>query len=447
MIQEECGVMGAYDFDGGDVAFDIYHGLYSLQHRGQESCGIVTNDYVKLYNVRGKGLVNEVFDKYNLVTLKGNIGVGHVRYGGDETAAIPPIMSRYCKGTMTIAMNGQLTNYDALRTELEARGAIFQSTSHAELVMNMVAIARTKTHSAEEAVIAAAKKLKGAFSIVVMSPKKLLAVRDPLGVRPLSVGRCGNRYFISSETAAFDVLRAQRVFDVLPGELIKIDETGVNHFPYDRRKKTGHCIFEFVYFARPDSVVDGRGVNSVRIDIGRELYKAQPVEADLVVGVPASGLQFALGYSYASGIPYGIGLVKNSYVGRTFIKETDEARYEAVYVKLNALRDAIEGKNIVLVDDSIVRGTTCANLVKMLKDGGAKSVHMRIASPPFLWQCDFGTDIPDRKHLIAANMPIEQIKNHIGADSLAYLPLEAFETLGFSPDEYCMNCFTGKKPE
>ena len=446
MIQEECGVMGAYDFDGGDIAFDIYHGLYSLQHRGQESCGIVTNNYVKLFNVKGKGLVNEVFDKYNRETLKGNIGVGHVRYGGDETAAIPPIMSRYCKGTMTLAMNGQLTNYDRLRNELEQRGAIFQSTSHAEIVMNMIAVARTKTHSAEDAVIAAAKKLEGAFSIVVMSPKKLIAVRDPLGVRPLALGRRDNRYYFASETAAFDVIRAQKVCDVLPGELIKIDETGVNHIRYDERKPA-HCVFEFVYFARPDSRVDGISVHETRIGIGRELYKAAPVKADLVVGVPDSGLQFALGYSYESGIPFGHGLYKNSYVGRTFIKETQEARTEAVSVKLNAMRDAIAGKDIVLVDDSIVRGTTCANLVKMIKDGGAKSVHMRIASPPFLWQCDFGTDIPDRKHLIAANMSVEQIKNHIGADSLAYLPIEAFDRVGLKPDEYCMACFTGKKPE
>lgn len=448
MIQEECGVFGAYDFDGKDVGADIYHGLYTLQHRGQESCGIVTNDYVKLYSVKGKGLVNEVFTKDNLATLKGKIGVGHVRYGAGEDEAVPPIQSRYCKGTMTLAMNGHIYNYEQLRSELEQRGAIFQSSSHAEMVMNMIAVARTKTHSAEEAVLSAIKRLKGAYSIVLMSPKKLIAVRDPLGIRPLSVGKRGNRYYIASETAAFEVIRAERLFDVLPGELIKIDETGVNHYTdYVGKVQPAHCVFEHVYFARPDSYLDGTNVYRARVDIGRELFKACPAEADMVMGVPSSGLHFALGYSYESGIPYGDGLVKNSYVGRTFIKSTDEARYEAVHIKLSALRGAIEGKDVVMVDDSIVRGTTCANLVRLIKDGGARKVHMRIASPPFLYPCKFGTDIPDRSQLLAARMTVEQMREHIGADSLGFLPVEAFARVGLKPDEYCSACFTGKNPK
>lgn len=450
MLHEECGVMGAYDFDGGNVALDIYHGLYTLQHRGQESCGIVTNDYVKLYNIKGKGLVNEVFTKDNIAGMKGKIGVGHVLYGytGEENDGIQPIVSRYCKGSMTIAMNGTITNYDELRAELEHRGAIFQSSSHAEMVMNMVAVARTKTHSAEEALLATAEKLRGSFSIVLMSPKKLMAVRDRYGFKPLSLGKRGNCYYFASETAAFDVLRARTVCDVKPGELIKIDETGVTHFEgLVGKAKTAQCVFEFVYFARPDSYIDGKSVYQSRIDIGRELFKACPAEADVVVGVPSSGLHFALGYSYESGIRYADGLVKNSYVGRTFIKGTDEVRREAVSVKLNALRGAIEGKDIVLVDDSIVRGTTCANLIKLMKDGGARKVHMRIASPPFVYSCPYGTDIPDRKYLAAVRMSIDEIRADIGADSLGYLPIEALKKVGLGDDRYCAACFTGKYPD
>ncbi len=450
MIQEDCGVMGAYDFDGGDVAYDLYHGLYTLQHRGQESCGIVTNAYVKLNTVKGAGLVNEVFDKDKLAALKGKIGVGHVQYGStDENNAIPPIVSRYCKGTMTVAMNGYITNYDELRAGLETRGAIFQSTSHTEMIMNLIAVARTHTHSAEEAVLETVKSLKGAYSIIVMSPRKLIAVRDPYGFRPLSVGKRGNRYFFASESAAFDVIRAERLFDVKPGELIKIDENGLTHYNERVGKVSpAPCIFEYVYFARPDSYLDdGKSVYRTRVDIGKALYKACPAEADMVVGVPDSGLHFALGYSYASGIPYGVGLVKNSYVGRTFIRNTDEVRYEAVSIKLNALRGAVEGKNIVLVDDSIVRGTTSANLIKLMKDGGAKQVHMRIASPPFLWRCKYGTDIPDREHLIAARMSLDEIRDHVGADSLGYLPVEAFDEIGLSLSDHCAACFTGKYPD
>lgn len=449
MLHEECGVMGAYDFDGGDVAIDIYHGLYTLQHRGQESCGIVTNDYVKLYTIKNKGLVNEVFTKENLGTLKGKIGVGHVLYGytGEENDGIQPIVSRYCKGSMTIAMNGTITNYDELRSELEHRGAIFQSSSHAEMVMNMVAVARTQTHSAEEALAATAARLQGSFSIVLMSPKKLIAVRDRYGFKPLSLGKRGNCYFFASETSAFDVIRARTVCDVKPGELVKIDETGVTHYDDNVGKVTpAQCIFEYVYFARPDSYIDGKSVYQARIDIGRELYKACPAEADVVVGVPSSGLHFALGYAYESGIRYADGLVKNSYVGRTFIKGTDEVRREAVSVKLNALRGAIDGKDVVLVDDSIVRGTTSANLIRLMKDGGARKVHMRIASPPFIHSCPYGTDIPDRKYLAAVRMTIDEICADIGADSLGYLPMTAFDRVGLC-GRYCDACFTGNYPD
>lgn len=449
MIHEECGVIGAYDFGGGDVAMDLYHGLYTLQHRGQESCGIVTNSYVSLHTVKGKGLVNEVFTKDNLATLKGNIGVGHVLYGytGEQSDGVQPIVSRYCKGSMTVALNGTITNYDELRDELERRGAIFQSSSHAELVMNLIAVARTQTHSAEDAVLKTAAKLNGAYSMVVMSPKKLMAIRDRYGFKPLSLGKRGDAYYFASETAAFDVIHAQTLCDVKPGELIKIDDGGVTHFTDGVGKTpTAQCIFEFVYFARPDSFIDGKSVYRARVDIGRELYKAAPAQADVVIGVPSSGLHFALGYSYASGIEYADGIVKNSYVGRTFIKGTDEIRKEAVSIKLNALRGAIEGKDVVLVDDSIVRGTTSANLIRLIKDGGANKVHMRIASPPFMYSCPYGSDIPDRKLLAAVRMDIEGIRQSIGADSLGYLPMEAFARVGLDC-RFCNACFTGNYPD
>lgn len=448
-VNEACGVMGAYDFDGGDVAMDLYHGLYTLQHRGQESCGIVTNDYVRLYHVKNKGLCNEVFNKENLASLKGKIGVGHVLYGytGEENDGVQPIVSRYCKGSMTVAMNGTITNYDELRSELERRGAIFQSSSHAEMVMNLIAVARTQCKSAEQAVLNVSARLKGAFSIIVMSPKKLIAVRDRYGFKPLSLGKRGNTYFFASETAAFDVIKAKSVCDVKPGELIKIDDAGVTHYDdFVGKVPSALCVFEYVYFARPDSYLAGKSVYDTRINIGRELYKAQPAEADIVIGVPSSGLHFALGYSYESGIPYADGLVKNSYVGRTFIKGTDELRREAVSIKLNAMRGAIEGKNVVLIDDSIVRGTTCANLVRMIKDGGAKSVHMRIASPPFIYSCPYGSDIPDREQLAAVRMSVEQIREFIGADSLGYLPIEAFARVGLDSG-FCDACFTGNYPD
>ncbi|MCH5351002.1 MAG: amidophosphoribosyltransferase [Clostridiales bacterium] len=448
MVKEYCGVMGAYDFDGLDVALDLYHGLYTLQHRGQESAGIVTNDYVALHQIKGPGLVNEVFTKDNLPTLKGKIGVGQVQYGSnDPNDAVLPIQSRYCKGTMTLAMNGFISNYDELRSELEQRGAIFQSTSHAEMIMNMIAVARITSHSAEAAVAQAVSKLKGAFSIIVMSPRKLIAVRDPYGFRPLALGKRGNRYYFASESVVFDVLKAHHLCDVRPGEVIKIDDTGVTHYEEGLGKRPALCVFEHVYFARPDSVLDGNSVAKARIDIGRELFKAHPAEADVVIGVPDSGLYFSLGYSYESGIPYGFGLVKNSYVGRTFIRSTDEIRTEAVSLKLNPLREVLEGKDVVIVDDSIVRGTTSANLIRLIKQGGARKVHMRIASPPFLWKCNYGTDIPDRSGLIAARMTVDQICEHIGADSLGFLPLDAIERVGLNPKLHCMACFTGKYPD
>lgn len=447
-VREECGVFGFYDFDGFDVAKMTYYGLYALQHRGQESCGIAVNDDGTIRVHKDMGLVNEVFDSEKIAALKGTIAVGHVRYsttGEGSRENIQPLVSRYVKGSLTIAHNGNLTNAANLRESLENEGAIFQSSSDTEVIMHLAAHARTRTKSIEEAMISVTKELKGAFSLVVMSPRKLMGIRDPKGYRPLCIGKLKNSYVLASETAALDVIRATFVRDVEPGELVMIDSSGkLTSIKYANDPKPSLCIFEYIYFARPDSIIDGISVYSARVEAGKLLAAAHPVAADIVVGVPDSGLNFAIGYAQASGIPYGEGLVKNRYTGRTFIKPTQEEREISVSIKLNVLRHNIEGKRVILIDDSIVRGTTCANIIKMLKEAGATEVHMRIASPPFLWPCYFGTDIPSRKDLIAVNYSVEEIRQKIGADSLGYMPQDQLKNMGLKQQGgYCDACFTG----
>lgn len=448
-VHEECGVLGFYDVDGYSVAHELYHGLYALQHRGQESCGIVTNDDAKLHQIRECGLVSEVFNEHNLETLVGNIGVGHVRYASENEPRenAQPLVSRYCKGSLTLAHNGSITNAKALREDLEAHGAIFQSTNDTEVIMHLIAIARTKTKSVEDAVISVMPKLEGAYSMVLMSPRKLMGIRDPHGLHPLCLGKKGNSYVIASESCALDTMRAEFVRDIEPGEVLLIEGTKLTSIKQFCGKKPSLCIFEYMYFARPDSIIDGVSVYDTRIETGKLLAKAAPVDADFVMGVPDSGLNFAQGYAMESGIPYGVGLIRNRYTGRTFIKKTQAERESAVNIKLNALASAVRGKRVVMVDDSIVRGTTCANIIKMLKEKGALEVHLRIASPKFLWPCYFGTDIPSRKHLIAARMSVEEIREKLGADSLAYLPVEALDEIGIRRDfGYCKACFTGDYP-
>ena len=446
---EECGVLGFYDIDGYNVALELYHGLYALQHRGQESAGIVTNDDAKLHQVKDIGLVSEVFNEHNLATLVGNIGVGHVRYAreGEPRENAQPLVSRYRKGSLTLAHNGSITNVKAIRDELENGGAIFQSTNDTEVIMHLIAIERTKTHSVEEAMLGVMQKLEGAYSMVLMSPRKLMGIRDPHGFRPLCIGKKGNSYIIASESCALDTMHAKFIRDVEPGEIVLIEGNKLTSLHAKEAPKPSLCIFEYVYFARPDSVIDGVSVYDTRINTGKLLAKAAPVEADMVMGVPDSGLNFAQGYAIGSGIPYGEGLIRNRYTGRTFIKHTQAERESAVNIKLNALPSAVKGKRIVMVDDSIVRGTTCANIIKMLKDRGAVEVHLRIASPPFLWPCYYGTDIPSKKELAACKYTIDQIRENVGADSLAYLPLEALKDIGIRQDfGYCSACFTGEYP-
>lgn len=454
-LREECGVFGMYDFDGGDVASSIYYGLFALQHRGQESCGIAVSDTQgakgNIESKKGMGLCNEVFTPEDLSGLKGDIGVGHVRYSTAGESCIEnaqPLVLNYVKGTLGLVHNGNLINAHELRHELEYDGAIFQTTIDTEVIAYHIARQRVKTKTVEDAVKNAAKKLRGAYALVVMSPRKLIGLRDPFGFKPLCIGKRDNAYILASETCALDTIGAEFIRDVEPGELVMITPDG--GIVSDKslcipEEKRGRCIFEWIYFARTDSYIDEMSVYSARIAAGRYLAQDSPVDADLVVGVPESGNAAAMGYAMESGIPYGTAFVKNTYVGRTFIKPKQSNRESSVSIKLNALKEAVAGKRIIMIDDSIVRGTTSDRIVRMLRDAGATEVHVRISSPPFLWPCYFGTDVPAREQLIAYNRTVEEIREIIGANSLGYLNINRLEQMvgGLT---ICKGCFTGVYP-
>ena len=450
---EECGVFGAYDMDGGDVAPSVYYGLFALQHRGQESCGIAVTDTYgerKVHSKKGLGLVNEVFDEESLEGLKGNLGVGHVRYstaGATKVENAMPLVLNYVKGTLAIAHNGNLTNAVELRHELEYTGAIFQTTIDSEVIAYHIARERLKTGNAEEAVRNAMKKIEGAYALVVISPRKMIGARDPFGLRPLCIGKRDNTYFLASESCAIAAVGGEFVRDVEPGEIVSFTKHGITS---DKSmaispKKQARCIFEYIYFARTDSTIDQVNVYHSRITAGKALAQSYPVDADLVVGVPDSGLVAAKGYSEESGIPYGMAFHKNSYVGRTFIKPKQSQRESSVKIKLNVIEEVVKGKRIVMVDDSIVRGTTCANIIKMLKKAGATEVHVRISSPPFLYPCYFGTDVPSNDQLIAHSHTTEEIRQMIGADSLGYMEIDKLKDM-VGDLGYCDACFTGNYP-
>ena len=453
-LREECGVFGMYDLDGKDVAASIYYGLFALQHRGQESCGIAVSETNgpkgKVTSYKGMGLVNEVFTSDELERMKGDIGVGHVRYstaGASTRENAQPLVLNYVKGTLALAHNGNLINAPELRKELAYSGAIFQTTIDSEVVAYHIARERVKTKNVESAVLNAMKKIRGAYSLVIMSPRKLIGARDPYGFKPLCIGRRDNAYIITSETCALETLGAEYIRDVEPGEVVTITKDGIKSdtsmcLPKEQQAR---CIFEYIYFARPDSHIDGVSVYGSRIKAGRFLAMDSPVEADIVVGVPESGNAAAMGYAMESGIPYGTAFVKNSYVGRTFIKPKQSTRESSVKIKLNVLREAVAGKRVIMIDDSIVRGTTSDRIVKMLRDAGAREVHMRVSSPPFLWPCYFGTDVPAREQLIAYNRSVEEIRQMIGADSLGYLQIDRLKELVNGLD-ICQGCFTGKYP-
>lgn len=452
-LHEECGVFGVYDFDGNDVASTIYYGLFALQHRGQESCGIAVSDTEgpkgKVLSYKDMGLVNEVFNPEKLEKLNGNIGVGHVRYstaGSSIRENAQPLVLNYVKGTLGMAHNGNLLNAVELREELSYTGAIFQTTIDSEVIAYLIARERLNVPTVEDAVLNAMKKIKGAYSLIVMSPRKLIGARDPFGFKPLCIGKRDNAYFLSSETCALDTVGAEFVRDVEPGEVVTITKDGIKSDKTLCQKNTARCIFEYIYFARPDSKIDGMGVYESRINAGKILAKTHPVEADLVVGVPESGNPAALGFAMESGIPYGNAFIKNNYVGRTFIKPKQAQRESSVKVKLNVLKEAVAGKRVVMIDDSIVRGTTSARIVNLLKAAGAKEVHVRISSPPFLHPCYFGTDIPSEDQLIASGHSVDEICKLIGADSLGYLEVDKLSEMICGGTGFCDACFTGNYP-
>ena len=452
-LHEECGVFGIYDTTGGDVAASTYFALYALQHRGQESCGIAVNDCGVISSYKDVGLVPDVFTRDHLEKVgSGQIAVGHVRY---STIGIPtredsqPLVIRHVKGPMVVAHNDNLVNAEELKEELELKGAIFHTNSDAEIIAHVVTEGRLATDSIEKGIELAMDRLKGAYSMVMMSATKLIAVRDPEGFRPLCIGEKEGAIIFASETCALDSLGAKYLREVDPGEIVVVDKAGMRSIRTHCKGKGHVCVFEYVYFARPDSVVEGASVHEARQRAGAFLALESPVQADVVIGVPDSGLDAALGFSKQSGIPYGVGFIKNRYVGRTFIQPTQAMRENAVRIKLNALSATVKGKRVVLVDDSIVRGTTSARIVKLLREAGATEVHMRISSPPFMHPCFFGTDVASRDKLIACRLnSVEEIAKEIGVDSLAYMKVEDMKKIAqvTTGCDFCVGCFTGEYP-
>ena len=451
-IKEACGVFGIYDLDGGNVVPSIYYGLTSLQHRGQESCGLaVSRTDGERGNVqfhKDLGLVSEVLREDTIRNMEGNLGIGHVRYsttGASVAENAQPLVLSYIKGTLALAHNGNLINTPELKWELIQNGAIFHTTTDSEVIAFHVARERVHSKTVEEAVLKTARKLKGGYALVIMSPRKLIGVRDPLGLKPLCLGKRDNTYVLASESCALTSVGAEFIRDIEPGEMITISRNGIESNKELSTGKHAHCVFEYIYFARLDSMMDGVKIYDARIRGGKSLAKSYPVEADLVTGVPESGIPAAKGYSEESGIPFGFAFYKNSYIGRTFIKPTQKERESSVHLKLSVLDSAVKGKRIVLVDDSIVRGTTIANLIRMLKKAGALEVHVRISSPPFLYPCYFGTDVPSNDQLIASNHSAQEICEMIGADSLGYMQSDYLEGMaGHLP--LCKACFDGKYP-
>ena len=450
-IREECGVFGVWSNRSDDVASLVYYGLYSLQHRGQEGCGIVVNDDGVFTSHKGLGLVSEVFDRDALAKFPhGSLAVGHVRYGttgGNDIANCQPIQVNHLKGKLALAHNGNLSNALELRQQLELSGAIFHTTSDTETIAYMVTRERIGTPSIEEAVSRAMDKLDGAYSLVLMSSTKLIAVRDPHGFRPLCYGQMADgTWVVASETCALNAVGAKLCRDLKPGEILTFDQSGVHSDCRHCGTRDKHmCIFEYIYFSRPDSVLEGISVHESRLKAGAILARTYPVEADLVIGVPDSGLDAAMGYSRESGIPYGIGLIKNKYIGRTFISPGQDHRVDQVKIKLSPVESEVRGKRVVLIDDSIVRGTTSERIVKLLRAAGASEIHMRISAPPFLHPCYYGTDIDSEEHLIACHHTVEEIASMVGADSLGYLPLEDLGEL-VGGMGYCSACFSGAYP-
>ncbi len=449
-LGEECGVFAVYD-PAGDCARTAYYGLYALQHRGQESCGIAVNNNRDITHYKDMGLVNEVFTEEILQKLGGTMAVGHVRYsttGESMRENAQPLVLRYIKGNIALAHNGNLINQKELKDELGKIGAIFQTTTDTEAIAYTIARHRAKYRSIEKAVEKTMRHLKGAYSLIVMSPQKLIAARDPWGFRPLCMGRKGDAVIFSSETCALDAIGADFVRDIKPGEIVVVKDGGISTIDtYVNTKPFSMCIFEYLYFARPDSMIEGQTAHDSRSLAGECLAEEHPIDADVVIGVPDSGISAAMGYAKRSGIPYALGFIKNKYIGRTFIQPSQTMRENSVRIKLNVLKSSVEGKRVIMVDDSIVRGTTSKRIVSLLRSAGATEVHVLSSAPPFMWPCYFGTDVPSRDQLIAVNHPIDEIAKLLDADSVGFLSVDSLKKI--IPNAgcgFCDGCFTGHYP-
>ena len=446
--QEECGIFGVYNHR--EAANLTYLGLYALQHRGQESCGIVSSDGANLYAHKRMGLVADVFGNPAVFRkLPGASAIGHVRYstaGASVEKNVQPIMVDYSRGSIAVAHNGNLVNAQLLKAELEAYGSIFQTTMDTEIIIHLLAVART--NSLVDRIVEALKRIQGAYCLLFLTESRMIAVRDPNGFRPLCLGKLGDAWVVASESCALDLIEAQFVREIEPGEMIICTKDGqvTSLFPFKKIDPTP-CIFEFVYFARPDSQIFGRNVYMVRKELGRQLAREHPIDADLVISVPDSGMPAAMGYAEEAGIPFELGLIRNHYVGRTFIEPAQSIRHFGVKIKLNPVREVLRGKRVVVIDDSIVRGTTSRKIVKMVRQAGAKEVHMRISSPPTSYPCYYGIDTPNRKELISASHTLEEVCRYITADSLGYLSSEGLVTsVGMGSDAVCKACFSGSYP-
>jgi amidophosphoribosyltransferase len=444
-FHEECGVFGIYGHP--DAANLTYLGLYSLQHRGQESAGIVSSDGKKLYGQKAMGLVADIFDEERIKKLPGFAAIGHNRYSttGESTAInIQPILVNFALGTLAIAHNGNLVNAGILKDELEAYGSIFQSTMDSEVIIHLIAQSRMATM--HERIVDALGLVQGSYSLLLITENELIAVRDPHGFRPLSLAEIDGAYVVASETCAFDLIEATYIREIAPGEMVIINSKGIHSsFPF-KKAEPSHCIFEFIYFARPDSMVFGQNVYSIRKEFGRQLARETNVAADVVIPVPDSGVPAALGYAEEAGIPFDTGLIRNHYVGRTFIEPRQSIRHFGVKIKLNPVRDALRGKRVVVVDDSIVRGTTSKKIIKMIRNAGAAEIHMRISSPPTSYPCFYGIDTPTRQELIASSHSIEEIRKYITADSLGYISMDGIQKVVPYRMNYCAACFDGAYP-
>lgn len=445
--EEECGIFGI--FNHPEAANLTYLGLYALQHRGQESCGIVSSDGAYLHAHKSMGLVADVFGKQDIFkSLPGSAAIGHVRYsttGSSVLKNVQPIMVDYSRGSIAVAHNGNIVNAQLIKDELEAWGSIFQTTMDTEIIVHLLAI--SKASSLMDRITEALERVEGAYCLLFLNETQMVAVRDPNGFRPLCLGKRGDAYVVASESCALDLIEAQFIREIEPGEVVTIDKDGIqSFFPFKKVKPTP-CIFEFIYFARPDSYIFGKNVYMVRKELGRQLAREYPIEADIVIPVPDSGVPAALGYAQESGIRFEFGLMRNHYVGRTFIEPQQSIRHFGVKIKLNPVRDIIEGKRVIVVDDSIVRGTTSRKIIKMIRSAGAKEVHALISAPPTDYPCYYGIDTPTRKELISSSHTIEEIRKYITADSLGYISQQGMlEAVGTGNTDYCRACFSGDYP-